>query len=223
MLAQSITINWRWRRKPQYNYNHSGILWGIIVLSSIITFSMAFQGTFLRHTTTSTSFSRSIRSTAFLQTNDNFGFYQDYYYHPSNIKSLSSTIQSIESLPTYTSSTNYCYINNHYYCNFSHNTINHKNRLLPRQRQRRKTCLFMGKGDGKKKRKKASSSGTNNGGGNNDSATAATPSPQPLRVTNDSLVPVRRQIRWAQMKKEAERNSGTSFRQTNVKRTKYRK
>lgn len=77
----------------------------------------------------------------------------------------------------------------------------------------------MGKGDGKKKRKKASASGSNN----NNSSAATPPTPQPLRVTNDSLVPVRRQIRWAQMKKEAERNSGTSFRQTNVKRTKYRK
>ena len=78
----------------------------------------------------------------------------------------------------------------------------------------------MGKGDGKKRRKKAS---TPSSGNNDNKSNAAAASPQPMRVTNDSLIPVRRQIRWAQMKKEAERNSGTSFRQMNVKRTKYRK
>ncbi len=78
----------------------------------------------------------------------------------------------------------------------------------------------MGKGDGKKRRKKASASKNNE---NNAAAGAGASTPQPLRVTNDSLVPVRRQIRWAQMKKEAARNSGTAFRQTNMKRTKYRK
>ncbi len=82
--------------------------------------------------------------------------------------------------------------------------------------------LFMGKGDGKKKRKKASK--TNSGSGiSSSSSNDNSITPAPLRVTNDSLIPVRRQIRWAQMKKEAIRNSGTSFRQTNVKRTKYRK
>ena len=77
----------------------------------------------------------------------------------------------------------------------------------------------MGKGDGKKKRKKKSDTTSHT----TPLQTSQPTEPQPMRVTNDSLIPVRRQIRWAQMKKEAERHSGTSFRQTNVKRTKYRK
>jgi len=83
------------------------------------------------------------------------------------------------------------------------------------------TSLYMGKGDGKKKRKKKSASA--GAGTQQQTQSSASLSPPPMRVTSDSLVPVRRQIRWAQMKKEAARNSGTSFRQTNVKRTKYRK
>ncbi len=81
----------------------------------------------------------------------------------------------------------------------------------------------MGKGDGKKKRKKKSATSATAGGAGAGAGATPQQQPQPMRVTNDSLIPVRRQIRWAQMKKEAERNSGTSFRQTNVKRTKYRK
>lgn len=74
--------------------------------------------------------------------------------------------------------------------------------------------LTMGKGDGKKKRKKKSSS-----------SAAPTPepaAPAPLRVTNNSNISVKRQIRWAKMKKEYQ-NSGTAFRQQNVRRTSYRK
>ena len=74
---------------------------------------------------------------------------------------------------------------------------------------------WMAKGDGKKSRKK-------------QQPQSQPQQPKevvitPQRVTNDINIPVRRQIRWAQMKKEAMRNSGTSFRQTNVKRTAYRK
>jgi hypothetical protein len=43
-----------------------------------------------------------------------------------------------------------------------------------------------------------------------------------LRVTSDSNVPVRRQLQWARMNKMF-RTSGTAFRQSNVKRTSYRK
>ena len=75
---------------------------------------------------------------------------------------------------------------------------------------------WMAKGDGKKSRKKQTQSQPQP---SNVKPVATTPQ----RVTNDINIPVRRQIKWAQMKKEALRNSGTSFRQTNVKRTAYRK
>jgi len=73
------------------------------------------------------------------------------------------------------------------------------------------------KGDGKKRREKLSLDSS----AASPSPTPTTPAPQ--RVTNNVNIPVREQIRWAQMKKEAEKNSGTAFRQTNVKRTSYRK
>lgn len=76
------------------------------------------------------------------------------------------------------------------------------------------TVLWMGKGDGKKKRKKKSSS--------TPSLSSIPQETAPLRVTSDSNVSVRRQIKWARMKKEIN-NSGTAFRQKNVKRTSYRK
>ncbi|GAX12953.1 hypothetical protein FisN_2Hh444 [Fistulifera solaris] len=79
------------------------------------------------------------------------------------------------------------------------------------------TLLFMGKGDGKKKRKKSSSNTSTS------SSSSYTPPPTaPLRVTNQINVPVRRQIMYAQLNKQAQRNSGqTSFRQ--VRRTSYRR
>ncbi len=74
--------------------------------------------------------------------------------------------------------------------------------------------LTMGKGDGKKKRKKKSATPS--------VTTTEVPAPAPLRVRNDINISVTRQIRWAKMNKEFQK-SGTSFRQTNVKRTAYRK
>jgi predicted RNA-binding protein with PIN domain len=74
--------------------------------------------------------------------------------------------------------------------------------------------ITMGKGDGKKKRKKKSASPS--------IAVAEVAAPAPLRVRNDINISVTRQIRWAKMNKEFQK-SGTSFRQTNVKRTAYRK
>lgn len=74
--------------------------------------------------------------------------------------------------------------------------------------------LTMGKGDGKKKRKKKSAA---------PAVTATEPAaPAPLRVRNDINISVTRQIRWAKMNKEFQK-SGTAFRQTNVRRTAYRK
>lgn len=78
----------------------------------------------------------------------------------------------------------------------------------------RESHLHMGKGDGKKKRKKSP-----------PAAAAAPPpaaSPAPLRVSNDINIPVKRQIKWAKMNQEYIK-SKTSFRQTNVKRTSFRK
>jgi len=50
---------------------------------------------------------------------------------------------------------------------------------------------------------------------------AKTPSPQ--RVTNDINIPVKRQIRWAKMKKKAAKTVGQSFRKPKVVRTAYRR
>ena len=82
----------------------------------------------------------------------------------------------------------------------------------------RKTSLFMGKGDGKKQRKKKSANSSTravNGDSNVESEQ------QPLRVTSNSVVSVRRQIAWARAKKERA-SSGTSFRNTKA-RTAFRK
>lgn len=86
--------------------------------------------------------------------------------------------------------------------------------------QSREKTLFMGKGDGKKKRKKKNASAAASPG---SPTTPPNAMPEPQRVRSDINIPVRRQIRYAQMKKEAERSRGMSFRQTNAKRTKYRK
>jgi hypothetical protein len=84
----------------------------------------------------------------------------------------------------------------------------------------RHTFLIMGKGDGKKKRKKTTSS----------SAQPASTTPQqqqqqppPQRVSTDINVPVRMQIQYGQMRKAVSKQSGTSFRQAKVVRTKYRR
>ena len=55
------------------------------------------------------------------------------------------------------------------------------------------------------------------------SSAVAPSEPPPPRVTNNIGIPIRHQIRWAQAKKEADKNAGNSFRKTNVKRTSYRK
>jgi hypothetical protein len=81
----------------------------------------------------------------------------------------------------------------------------------------KKSFLCMGKGDGKKRRKKKSAT------------TLSTPQqqqpqqPLPQRVSTDINIPIRRQIRYAQMHKEAAKQSGASFRQKKVARTKYRR
>jgi hypothetical protein len=76
----------------------------------------------------------------------------------------------------------------------------------------------MGKGDGKKKRKKKAP-------GTPDASTASPkqPQPQPQRVTTEINVPIRRQLLFAKMKKEAIKSSAPGFRQVNTKRTKFRK
>lgn len=81
----------------------------------------------------------------------------------------------------------------------------------------RSSTLIMGKGDGKKKRKKKTKSSDSAVGGPHGPPNP----PSPLRVTNDINIPIRQQIKWAQMKKEAERHSGQAFRQK--RRTKYRR
>ena len=75
------------------------------------------------------------------------------------------------------------------------------------------SCLFMGKGDGKKKRKKK----------NGTTPSPAAPVPAPMRVTSDSNVPVRHQIRWARLNKEYRHQASAGFRQKRVVRTSYRR
>jgi hypothetical protein len=50
---------------------------------------------------------------------------------------------------------------------------------------------------------------------------AVTPPPQ--RVSTNINIPVKHQIRWAQMHKAAAKSSGASFRQKKVERTSYRR
>jgi hypothetical protein len=73
-----------------------------------------------------------------------------------------------------------------------------------------------GKGDGKQKRDKTSFSPMS-------PSPSPPPPPIPQRVSNDINVPVRHQIKIAQMKKAAEKEMGSHFRQNNAKRTAYRK
>lgn len=79
--------------------------------------------------------------------------------------------------------------------------------------------LIMGKGDGKRKRKKKTTT-----------SYSSIPQPQqqqlqprPQRVSTDINVPVRVQIMYGQMRKEAAKQAGQSFRQKKVVRTKFRR
>ena len=80
----------------------------------------------------------------------------------------------------------------------------------------RKIRTRMGaKGDGKQRRDKRI-----------DAPSLQVPSsstPIPQRVSNDINIPVRHQIKFAQMKKAVEKESSSNFRQNNAKRTAYRK
>lgn len=78
----------------------------------------------------------------------------------------------------------------------------------------------MGKGDGKKKRKKKSSSASSSSAPAPSTAAAAS---TPMRVTSDSNIPVRHQIRWAKLNKEYRNQASAGFRQKRVVRTAYRR
>jgi predicted RNA-binding protein with PIN domain len=88
--------------------------------------------------------------------------------------------------------------------------------------------LFMGKGDGKKKRPKKSATTTSSFDGssatNKVSTTSSFPSSSSVapRVSNQINIPVRHQIKLAQLNKEYQ-NNGNSFRQKKVERTSYRR
>lgn len=81
--------------------------------------------------------------------------------------------------------------------------------------RRKSAHVVMGKGDGKKKRRKKSASAPS-------PSPSAAESPAPRRVTNNSLMSVKTQIRLVKLQKEAVKTQ-TGFRQNNVKRTKYRR
>jgi len=74
--------------------------------------------------------------------------------------------------------------------------------------------MMMGKGDGKKKRKPKQKKSV---------SLDASISPPPQRVTNNINIPIKQQIRWGKIKKEAAKASGPSFRQKTAVRTKYRR
>jgi hypothetical protein len=73
----------------------------------------------------------------------------------------------------------------------------------------------MGKGDGKKKRTTKKSP--------NVPITPNPVNPPPQRVSTEINIPVRHQIMWGKMKKEAAKDAGQSFRQKKVTRTSYRR
>ena len=88
--------------------------------------------------------------------------------------------------------------------------------------RQRRSVIIMGKGDGKKKRKKKSATtGT--------STTASTPSmapskpAQPMRVSTDINIPIRRQIMYGKLNKLAASEAGTAYRKPKVERTSYRR
>jgi hypothetical protein len=86
---------------------------------------------------------------------------------------------------------------------------------------RRESWLQMGKGDGKKKRKKKSAS--TSASSTESSSALPTPQPAPQRVTSNSIVPVRHQLVWARMQKDAAKRSSPGFRQTRIQRTSYKR
>eukprot|EP00978_Attheya_sp_CCMP212_P007713 scaffold17925_cov56-Attheya_sp.AAC.6 len=77
--------------------------------------------------------------------------------------------------------------------------------------------VTMGKGDGKKKRKKKSP-----GTPDTSAAVPKQPQPQPQRVSTEINVPIRMQLAYAKMRKDAIKRSSPGFRQTNAKRTRFR-
>ena len=89
------------------------------------------------------------------------------------------------------------------------------------QLQQSSSRLEMAKGDGKKKRKKKSAAAAPKTP-NVAAPAASAPAAIPMRVMSDSNISVKRQIKWARMKKEHSQ-VGQSFRQPKVVRTKYRR
>ena len=85
------------------------------------------------------------------------------------------------------------------------------------------SCLFMGKGDGKKKRKKTSGTPSPAPAAPAAASLSSSAGPAPMRVTSNSLVPVRHQIRWAKLNKEYKNQASPGFRQRRFVRTKYRR
>lgn len=100
-------------------------------------------------------------------------------------------------------------------CGFHNNNNNNWSHRSP-------SCLFMGKGDGKKKRKKKSN-GTPSPSAETSSPSSPSSSGTPMRVTSNSLVPVRHQIRWAKLNKEYRNQASAGFRQKRIIRTRYRR
>jgi predicted RNA-binding protein with PIN domain len=78
------------------------------------------------------------------------------------------------------------------------------------------TALLGSKGDGKQRRKPTPAA---------VSTPTSTPpiAPQSPRVSSQINIPVRQQIKWAQLNKEIQREGATAFRQKKVERTKYRR
>ncbi|CAB9523343.1 RNA-binding protein containing a PIN domain [Seminavis robusta] len=82
--------------------------------------------------------------------------------------------------------------------------------------------LFMGKGDGKKRKKKKAA--TTSGSTSPPSVDSNNNTPQPLRVSTDINIPVKHQIRMAQINKQyAKQRANPSFRKKKVVRTSYRR
>lgn len=125
--------------------------------------------------------------------------------------------------PLYSSLSSSRYNNNRYPSDyFIISTNDSCNSLI---RRRRIFEIAMGKGDGKKKRPKKKKTVTTSASSpiNNNLSNMNEVQSQPMRVTSDSNISVRQQIKWGKMKKEMMKSSSTSFRQVNAKKTSYRK
>ena len=89
----------------------------------------------------------------------------------------------------------------------------------------RRSVIIMGKGDGKKKRKKKSVTDSTTASASIPSTSSPSSSKptQPMRVSTDINIPIRRQIMYGRLNKQAANEAGTAYRKPKIERTSYRR